>query len=72
VSGADGTPLRVAWFPTAEPKSPAIGDPETTDWGNFCGVLWFRREGPKDGPGFCVARYQLEDDGRHVRRLRNL
>jgi hypothetical protein len=67
---ADTVRLSVAWFPTAEPKGPAIGDPETTTWANFCDVLWFRREGPKDGPGFCAARFKLEDDTRHVRRLK--
>jgi hypothetical protein len=67
---ADDTPIHLAWFPTAEPKGPAIGDPETTTWANFCSMLWFRREGPKDGPGFCAARFKLEDDGRHIRRLK--
>jgi hypothetical protein len=62
--------LTVAWFPTAMPQGPAIGDPEHITWKNFCDVLWFRRHGPKDGPGFCAARFKLEDDGRHVRRLK--
>jgi hypothetical protein len=66
---ADDTQLHVAWFPTAEPKGPALGDPESSTWSNFCGAFRFRREGPKDGPGFCAARFKLEDDGRQVRRL---
>jgi hypothetical protein len=67
---ADDTQLHVTWFPTAEPKGPALGDPESSTWSNFCGALRFRREGPKDGPGFCAARFKLEDDGRQVRRLK--
>lgn len=36
-------------------------------------MFWWRREGPKDGPNFIPARFVLEPDGRHVRRLaRNL
>jgi hypothetical protein len=62
--------LTVAWFPTAKPEGPAVGDPEHVTWNNFCGVLWFRRHGHKDGAGFCAARFKLEDDGRHVRRLK--
>jgi hypothetical protein len=62
--------LTVAWFPAAKPGGPAYGDPEVITWENFCGVLWHRRHGPKDGPGFCAARFKLEDDGRHVRRLK--
>jgi hypothetical protein len=67
---ADNMRLSIAWFPTAMPNGRAIGDLEQTTWGNFSGVFWFRREGPKDGPGFCAARFKLEDDGRHVRRLK--
>jgi hypothetical protein len=67
---SDDTPLLVAWFSTAFPDGPALGDPEQSIWSEFCGVLWFRRHGPKDGAGFCVARFKLEDDGRHVRRLK--
>jgi hypothetical protein len=67
---ADDTQLHVAWFPSAEPKGPALGDPESSTWSNFRGALRFRREGPKDGPGFCAARFRLEGDGRHVRRLK--
>jgi hypothetical protein len=52
------------------PQGPAIGDPEVITWSNFCGVLWHRRHGPKDGPGFCATRFKLEDDCRHVRRLK--
>jgi hypothetical protein len=53
------------------PKGPALGDPERTTWPNFCGIISaFRRFGPKDGTGFCAARFKLEDDGRQVRRLK--
>jgi hypothetical protein len=70
---AGDMPLTVSWFPTAMPDGPAIGDPERTTWGPFCDVFWWRREGDKDGPNFVPARFGLEDDGRHVRRLkRNL
>ena len=68
---ADDTPLQLAWFPTAFPDGPAFGDPEQTSWSNFCGIVsGFRREGPKDGPGFIGARFKLEDDGKQVRRLK--
>ena len=70
---ANDLPLVVSWFPTAMPDGPAIGDPEHTTWGAFCGVFWWRREGDKDGPNFVPATFELEQDGRHVRRLkRNL
>jgi hypothetical protein len=62
--------LTLAWFPTAMPQGPAIGNPEVITWSNFCGVLWHRRHGPKDGVGFVAARFKLEDDGKHVRRLK--
>lgn len=63
--------LTVAWFDRAIlEKRPAIGDPERTTWGNFASVFWWRREGEKDGPNFVPARFTLEPDGRHVRRLK--
>jgi hypothetical protein len=66
--------LTVSWFPTAMPKGPAIGDPECLTWEAFSGVFWpgdhWRREGEKDGPCVVPARFQLEPDGRHVRRLK--
>ncbi|HVC62386.1 MAG TPA: hypothetical protein VND19_18740 [Acetobacteraceae bacterium] len=66
-------PLTVSWFPTALPTGPALGDPERTTWGEFASVFTWRREGQKDGPNFVPARFTLEPDGRHVRRLkRNL
>jgi hypothetical protein len=61
--------LVISWFPTAMPTGPAIGDPERMMWGNFADVFWWRREGGKDGPAFIPARFQLEPDGKHVRRL---
>src|SRR4051794_25121232 len=67
---ADDVPLWISWFPTATPKSPAIGDPEHMTWGRFRGVFWWRRVGDKDGPNFVPARFKLEPDGRHVRRLK--
>jgi hypothetical protein len=66
---ADAVSLIVSLFPTAIPGGPAFGDPEAITWAAFTDVLCGRREGPKDGPLFCPARFQLEDDGRHVRRL---
>jgi hypothetical protein len=69
MSGTDDLPLVISWFPTAMPAGPAIGDPERTTWGAFCGVFRFRREGGKDGPCFVPARFTLEPDKRHVRRL---
>ena len=57
-------------FPLRYPDGPALGDPERTTWGQFCGVFWLRREGIKDGPNFVPARFSLEADGRHVRRLK--
>ena len=70
---ARDVPLNISWFSTGMPDGPAYGDPERTTWSNFAGVFWWRREGPKDGPGFIPARFTLEPDGRHVRRLkRNL
>jgi hypothetical protein len=66
-------PLIVSWFPTASPEGPAIGDPERMTWAAFCDVFGWRREGEKDGPNFIPARFKMEPDGRHVRRLkRNL
>jgi hypothetical protein len=58
-------PLTVAWFSAAKVDGPAIGDPETTTWGNFAGVLtWYRREDDaKDGRNFVAARMLPE----HVR-----
>ena len=65
--------VTISWFPTAFSTGPAIGDPERTTWGNFASVFIWRREGLKDGPNFVPARFALESDGRHVRRLkRNL
>jgi hypothetical protein len=74
LTATDNLPLVISWFETAIRKGePAIGDPERTTWGAFASVFWWRREGEKDGPGFVPARFSLEPDGRHVRRLnRNL
>jgi hypothetical protein len=58
----------VAWFPTAKPNGPAIGNPEATTWSAFAEVFWFRRQGTKDGPLFVPARFKMEPDGRHARR----
>ena len=67
---AGDTMLTICWFPTGMPDGPAIGDPERTNWSNFVDVFWWRREGDKDGPNFIPARFALEPDGRHVRRLK--
>jgi hypothetical protein len=72
---ATGLSLVISWFPTSEPQGPAIGDQVRTTWSEFCGVVqWYRREDDeKDGRNFIPARFQLESDGKHVRRLgRNL
>ena len=71
---AGDLPITTSWFPTAEPHGPAYGDPVRTTWANFARVLSScRREGEKDGPNFVAARFKLEPDGKHVRRLaRNL
>ena len=68
----EATPLRltVAWFETAFPSGPAIGDPETIAWADFATIFNCRREGPKDGTCFVPSRFTLEPDGRHVRRLK--
>src|SRR5215472_13403531 len=63
-------PLVISWFPTAKPEGPAIGDSECITWRNVAQVLsLWRREGEKDGPGFIPARFKLEPDDKHVRRL---
>ena len=68
---ANDLPLVVSWFPTAMPDGRrAIGDPERTTWRAFADVFWWRREGVKDGPNFVLAKFALERDGRHVRRLK--
>jgi hypothetical protein len=68
---AIGLSLVISWFPTSQPQGPAIGDQVCTTWGEFCGVIqWYRREDDeKDGPNFIPARFQLESDDKHVRRL---
>jgi hypothetical protein len=66
--------LTVCWFPTAFPEGPALGEPESIAWSDFASIFWHREERPeKDGPNFVPARFSLEPDGGHVRRLkRNL
>jgi hypothetical protein len=61
--------LAVVWFPTAFSEGPAIGDVETMSRDEFTSVFTYRRVGEKDGSCFCAARFRLEIDGRHVRRL---
>ena len=63
-------PLSLVWFETAMPNGPALGEPETMKWGDFISIFSWRREGSKDGSCFCPARFTLEPDGRHVRRLK--
>jgi hypothetical protein len=63
------TALIISWFSTGMPQGPAIGDPESITWRNFVEVCSWRRKGGKDGPGFVPARFKLEPDGKHVRRL---
>jgi hypothetical protein len=62
--------LAISWFETAFPTGPAYGDPEVMTWEHFTQVFQHRREGVKDGPCFAAARFKLEQDGRHVRRLK--
>ena len=69
--GAADIPLTVSWFSAAVASGPAIGDPEATTWAEFASIFTWRREGPKDGPNFVPARFTLEPDGRHVRRLKS-
>ena len=62
--------LVISWFPTGMPRGPAIGDTKAITWGNFVEIVCSsRREGEKDGPNFIPARFKLEPDGKHVRRL---
>src|SRR4051812_38913081 len=70
--GCDGrmTMFDVSWFDTAFPDGPAYGDPERLSWSDLTSVFLSRREGEKDGPNFVPARFQLEPDGRHIRRLK--
>ena len=67
---AGGVPLVISWFDTARPMGPALGDEERTTWCDFASVFEWRREGEKDGCNFVPARFKLEEDGRHVRRLK--
>lgn len=68
---ADDVSLTISWFPNKGVKrTPALGDPETTNWANFASIFWYRREGEKDGINVVPARFVLEPDGRQVRRLK--
>jgi hypothetical protein len=62
--------MTISWFETAFPVGPAYGDPEIMPWDHFTQVFKHRREGVKDGPCFATARFKLEADNRHVRRLK--
>jgi hypothetical protein len=70
-ANTDDLPLTISWFETAFPDGPAYGDPEGTIWSEVASIIanW-RREGEKDGCCFSAARFALEPDGRHVRRLK--
>jgi hypothetical protein len=59
----------ISWFPTGMPKGPAIGVPKNVTWEAIARRCSCRREGEKDGPCFVPARFKLERDGKHVRRL---
>ena len=70
MTGADDTALHISWFSAAILNGqPALGDPEMISWSSFCGVFEWRREGEKDGCCFSPARFELEADGRQVRRV---
>jgi hypothetical protein len=66
---ANDLPLSVAWFPKATASGPAYGFQRHTVWERFSKALLRRREGEKDGPCFIPARFKLEPDGKHIRRL---
>jgi hypothetical protein len=71
LAATDSLPLHLAWFENQGNRGePALGDPETTSWGNFTSIFEWRREGGKDGPNFIPGRLKLEPDGRQVRRLK--
>jgi hypothetical protein len=67
--GVIGDTLMISWFPTGIPKGPAIGVPKNVTWEAIARRCLCRREGEKDGPCFVPARFKLEGDGKHVRRL---
>jgi hypothetical protein len=64
-----GEPIWFAWFPTGMPHGPALGVPASVSWSQLVPRCRQRREGIKDGPNVVPARFRLELDGRHVRRL---
>ena len=67
--GTDELRLSIAWFETAKPNGPAPGNSETTTWSNFASIFaTWRREGEKGGLNFVPSRFEMEADGRHVRR----
>jgi hypothetical protein len=67
--GTDELRLSIAWFETAKPNGPALGNSETTTWSNFASIFaTWRREGEKGGLNFVPSRFEMEADGRHVRR----
>jgi hypothetical protein len=54
-------PLQLAFFPTAEPNGPAYGIQRAVSWDQLCARITApRREGERDGPGFCPARFAPE------------
>ena len=62
--------VTVAWFETGMPSGPALGQPETMTWVKFVSIFEHHRDWiEKDGPCVAAARFKLENDGRHVRRL---
>lgn len=71
MSEAAGLRVHVAWFEAAilEGK-PALGTPEDIAWDDLVSIIANnRRIGDKDGPNVIPARFTMEPDGRHVRRL---
>ncbi len=70
-SGTTGLRIHLSWFEAAALHGvPALGTPETLEWSDITSIVANnRRVGDKDGPNFIPARFTLEPDGRHVRRL---
>ena len=57
--GTDELRLSIAWFETAKPNGPALGNSETTTWSNFASIFaTWRREGEKGGLNFVPSRFE--------------
>jgi hypothetical protein len=65
---AEDVKMTITWFATAFPKGKALGEPELITWKNFTQVLFYRREGEKDGLAFATASFKPIPGSRLVRR----